>query len=150
MKLAEALIERADLQKRIDQLEERLQSNALVQDGEEPAEDPVVLLAELTTLSTSLEDLITRINLTNASASVDGKSLTALIAKRDCLTKRIRVLRRFLSAASQTAMRSRGSEIIVKSTVPVREMQKTVDDLSKSLRETDTAIQAANWSTDLL
>ncbi|MBQ3816352.1 MAG: DIP1984 family protein, partial [Clostridia bacterium] len=64
MKLAEALIERADLQKRIDQLEDRLQSNGLVQDGEEPAEDPVVLLAELTTLSTSLEDLITRINLT--------------------------------------------------------------------------------------
>ena len=150
MKLAEALIERADLQKRIDQLEDRLQNNALVQDGEEPAEDPVVLLAELTALSTSLEDLITRINLTNASASVDGKTLTALIAKRDCLTKRIRVLRRFLSAASQTAMRSRGSEIIVKSTVPVREMQKTVDDLSKSLRETDTAIQSANWSTDLL
>ena len=150
MKLAEALIERADLQKRIDQLEERLQSNALVQEGEEPAEDPVVLLAELTTLSTSLEELITRINLTNASATVDGKSLTALIARRDCLTKRIRVLRRFLSSASQTAMRSRGSEIIVKSTVPVREMQKNVDDLSKALRETDTAIQTANWSTDLL
>ena len=42
------------------------------------------------------------------------------------------------------------SEIIVKSTVSVRDLQKTVDDLSKSLRETDTAIQAANWSTDLL
>ena len=150
MKLAEALIERADLQKRIDQLEDRLQSNALVQDGEEPAEDPVVLLAELTTLSTSLEDLITRINLTNAQTTVEGKSLTALIAKRDCLTKRLRVLRHFLSAASSTAMRSRGTEIIVKSTVPVREMQKTVDDLAKALRETDTAIQAANWSADLL
>lgn len=150
MKLAEALIERADLQKRIDQLEDRLQSNALVQDGEEPAEDPVVLLAELTTLTASLEELITRINQTNASADVDGLTLTALIAKRDCLTKRLRVLRHFLSTASQTAMRSRGSEIIVKSTVSVRDLQKTVDDLSKSLRETDTAIQAANWSTDLL
>ena len=150
MKLAEALIERADLQKRIDQLEDRLQSNALVQDGEEPAEDPVVLLAELTTLTASLEELITRINQTNASAAVDGLTLTAFIAKRDCLTKRLRVLRHFLSTASQTAMRSRGSEIIVKSTVSVRDLQKTVDDLSKSLRETDTAIQAANWSTDLL
>ena len=150
MKLAEALIERADLQKRIDQLEDRLQSNALVQDGEEPAEDPVVLLAELTTLSTSLEDLITRINLTNAQTTVDGKSLTALIAKRDCLTKRRPVHRHVHTAASSTAMRSRGTEIIVKSTVPVREMQKTVDDLAKALRETDTAIQAANWSADLL
>ena len=150
MKLAEALIERADLQKRLDQLEERLSSNALVQDGEEPAEDPMALLAELVTVSASLEDLITRINLTNASVTVEGQTLTALISKRDVLTKRIRITRRFLNSASQTGMRSRGSEIILKSTVPVRELQKNLDELSKSLRETDTAIQAANWSNDLL
>ena len=150
MKLAEALIERADLQKRLDQLEDRLQSNALVQDGEEPAEDPVALMAEYVTVSVSLEELITRINLTNAGTDVNGLTLTALIAKRDCLQKRVRTMRRFLGTASQTAMRSRGSEIIVKSTVPVRELQKSVDDLSKTLRETDTAIQAANWSTELL
>ena len=150
MKLAEALIERADLQKRLDQLEERLSSNALVQDGEEPAEDPMALLAELVAVSASLEDLITRINLTNASVTVEGQTLTALISKRDVLTKRIRITRRFLNSASQTGMRSRGSEIILKSTVPVRELQKNLDELSKSLRETDTAIQAANWSNDLL
>ena len=150
MKLAEALIERADLQKRLDQLEERLSSNALVQDGEEPAEDPMALLAELVAVSASLEDIITRINLTNASVTVEGQTLTALISKRDVLTKRIRITRRFLNSASQTGMRSRGSEIILKSTVPVRELQKNLDELSKSLRETDTAIQAANWSNDLL
>ena len=150
MKLAEALIERSDLQKRLDQLEDRLGSNALVQDGEEPAEDPVALLAELLTLSASLEDLITRINLTNAAVTVDGQTLTALIAKRDVLTKRIRITRHFLDTASQTGMRSRGSEIILKSTVPVRELQKNLDELSKTLRETDTAIQAANWSNELL
>lgn len=150
MKLAEALIERSDLQKRLDQLEDRLGSNALVQDGEEPAEDPVSLLAELVTLSAALEDLITRINLTNAAVIVEGQTLTALIAKRDVLTKRIRITRHFLNTASQTGMRSRGSEIILKSTVPVRELQKNLDELSKTLRETDTAIQAANWSNDLL
>ena len=150
MKLAEALIERADLQKRLDQLEERLSSNALVQDGEEPAEDPMALLAELVTVSASLEDLITRINLTNASVTVEGQTLTALISKRDVLTKRIRIIRRFLNTTSQTGMRSRGAEIILKSTGPVRELQKNLDELSKSLRETDTAIQAANWSNDLL
>ena len=150
MKLAEALIERADLQKRLDQLEERLNNNALVQEGEEPAEDPVSLLAEMVAANASLEDLVTRINLTNAAVTVDGQTLTALIAKRDSLTRRVRITRRFLNAASQTGMRSRGSEIVLKSSVPVREMQKTVDELSKALRETDTAIQAANWSNDLL
>ncbi|MCD0167601.1 hypothetical protein IHN58_18320, partial [Deinococcus sp. 12RED42] len=44
MKLAEALIERADLQKRAAQLEERLVKNLLVQEGEAPAEDPQALL----------------------------------------------------------------------------------------------------------
>ena len=150
MKLAEALIERADLQKRLDQLEDRLRNNALVQEGEEPAEDPVSLLAELAAVTDSLEDLITRINLTNASAKVDGATLTSLIARRDVLKRRINMTRYFLQTASQTAMRSRGSEIVVKSTVPVRELQKAVDDLSKKLRETDTAIQAANWSVELL
>lgn len=47
MKLAEALQERADLQKRIDQLEARIQSSALVQEGETPPEDPLALAAPL-------------------------------------------------------------------------------------------------------
>ena len=47
MKLAEALHLRADLQKRIAQLGERLQANAKVQEGDEPSEDPALLLSEL-------------------------------------------------------------------------------------------------------
>ena len=46
MKLAEALSERADIQKRIQQLRSRLRRNALVQEGEKPAEDPHALLEE--------------------------------------------------------------------------------------------------------
>ena len=46
MKLAEALALRADLKKRIDQVECRLVLNAKVQEGEAPAEDPEALLAE--------------------------------------------------------------------------------------------------------
>ena len=45
MKLAEALNERADIQRRIAQLESRLIDNAKVQEGEEPAERPEDLLA---------------------------------------------------------------------------------------------------------
>ena len=150
MKLAEALIERSDLQKRLDQLEERLQANALVQEGEEPAEDPAVLLAELDTLTDQLTELITRINLTNAATLRDGAPITALIAKRDCLTRKTRVTRRFLNTASQTAMRSRGSEIKIRSTVSVRDIQSDMDALSKELRKVDTEIQAANWSVDLI
>ena len=47
MKLAEALQERADLNRKIEELRRRLGSNVLTQEGEPPAEDPAALLAEL-------------------------------------------------------------------------------------------------------
>ena len=65
MKLAEALILRADCQKRIQQLETRLVNNAMVQDGETPAEDPSQLRLELEDVSEQLLLLIKRINKTN-------------------------------------------------------------------------------------
>ena len=45
MKLANALAQRADLQRRMAQLGSRLMNNAKVQEGEQPAEDPKALLA---------------------------------------------------------------------------------------------------------
>ena len=47
MKLAEALNQRADLQKRIAQLRERLSNNVKVQEGDQPAENPEDLFKEL-------------------------------------------------------------------------------------------------------
>ena len=47
MKLAEALQERADLNKKIEQLRSRITSNALMQEGVLPVEDPEQLLKEL-------------------------------------------------------------------------------------------------------
>ena len=40
MKLAEALQERADLNRNIEQLRDRLSRNSLVQEGEQPGENP--------------------------------------------------------------------------------------------------------------
>ena len=47
MKLAEALQERADLNRKIQQLRNRLSLNVLTQEGERPSEDPNELLKEL-------------------------------------------------------------------------------------------------------
>ena len=140
MKIAEALIERADIQKRIEQLRDRLSNNALVQEGEEPAEDPTSRLCEL----------VARINLTNANTVSGGMTVTEMLSLRDCLAQKNDIMRDFLRAASQKWMRGRGSEIVVKSTVSVSELQKQVDDISKQLRELDTRIQGINWNTDLI
>ncbi len=40
LKMAEALILRADAQKRFEQLKQRLQQNARIQEGDTPAEAP--------------------------------------------------------------------------------------------------------------
>ena len=150
MKIAEALIERADIQKRISQLSVRLQNNALVQDGENPAENPSELLAELDRLVRRLCELVAQINLTNAKTEVDGMSVTEMLSLRDALSQKAEILRNFLNVASSKSMRNRGSEIVIKSTVSVSEIQKNVDGISKQLREIDTKIQGINWTTDLI
>ena len=149
MKLAEALIERATLKTRQEELRQRLAANALMQEGEEPAEDPALLLKELDENTEKLESLITRINLTNASRKKGGKTLTELLAKRETLAQHISVLHTLIESASQKTMRATRSEVKIRSTVNVSEIRKQADDLSEELRLLDTSIQSANWSIDL-
>ena len=149
MKLAEALSERADINKRIAQLSSRLAANAKVQEGELPAEDPAELLSELNALLDRLKRIITAINIKNAEAVDDeGVTLTELIAQRDCLRMKISIIRSFLGEASFTVSRGTRSEIIIKSTVDVRSSQADLDKLSKQLRELEMRLQRANWTID--
>ncbi|EMG30520.1 DIP1984 family protein [Campylobacter showae] len=150
MKLAEALILRADIQKRIEQLKSRLADNAKGQEGEKPSEEPKALLAELDALTGELERLIVRINLTNCTAKTDGKSLTELIAKRDVLTLKAGALRAFAQVAAQKIDAYSRSEIKILNTVDVAALQKQVDELAKQIRQLDTTLQGANWQTDLI
>ena len=140
MKLAEALQERADLNKKIQQLSQRLQNNALVQEGEEPLDESI----------DRLQELMAHINKTNCLTTDNGETLTDLIANRDTLNVRIRSYRDLITAASGAARRYSASEIKILSTVNVRFLQKKLDEMSKQLRETDNRIQALNWTTELL
>ena len=150
MKLAEALQERADLSARISILENRLMNNALVQEGEKPAEAPEELIAELDRCSEEMERLITAINLTNSSTVSDGMTVTGLIAKKDVLNRKLSIYRHFLMTASQTAQRATRSEIKILSTVNVREYQQKADGLAKRLRILENRIQQINWTTELI
>ncbi len=151
MKLANALSQRSELQTRIRQLEVRLNNNAQVQEGEQPAEDPMELLKELEADYARLEELVSAINRTNNSTRLeDGATLSDLLARRDCLKGRLSALRNFLSNASALVRRHSASEIKVKSTVNVRELQKQVDSLSRDLRQLEETIQEKNWTTELL
>lgn len=150
MKLAEALQERADLNRRIEQLRYRLSNNVLVQEGEKPLEDPAALLEELESSFTRLEWLIARINLTNCAVKVEGRSLTELIARRDVLSLRAEAYRRLVEEASQNTHRATRTEIKILSAVDVPALQRQADDASRELRLLDNTLQATNWAADLM
>lgn len=150
MKLATALTERAEVQRKINELETRLRNNAKVQDGERPSEEPSDLLNELNGALDRLEELMSRINLTNSRTEKNGITMTELLSRRDVLKKRVSVMRSFLDAASSRVDRYSKTEIKVLSTVDVADLQKKVDAASKKLRETDEIIQELNWTTELL
>ena len=150
MKLAEALQERADLNRRIEQLRYRLNNNVLVQEGEKPLEDPAALLEELESSFTRLEWLIARINLTNCAVKVEGRSLTELIARRDVLSLRAEAYRRLVEEASQNTHRATRTEIKILSAVDVPALQRQADDASPEQRLLDNTLQATNWTADLM
>lgn len=150
MKLAEALILRTDYQKRLEQLSQRLLRNAKVQEGDKPAEEPVVLLEEVERVSDELTRLIQRINATNSATPFDGNmTLSDALALRDILARKQGIYRELAAAATVTQDRYSKSEVKFKSTVEVAEIQKRADDLAKAYRELDARIQAANWTTEL-
>ncbi len=150
MKLAEALQERADLNRDIENLKVRLNSNSIVQENEKPAEEPKELLKELDSAIERLRELMERINRTNCLVESDGKSITQLIAKKDALKLRISAYKDLVFNASQTGKRARMTEIKLVSTVDVKKIQKEIDRLSRELRETDNMIQSLNWTTELM
>jgi len=151
MKLAEGLALRADIQKRIQRLRERLALSALVQESDEPPENPQELLAELDRLFEQLRDFIQRINRTNINASLEsGVTLTNALARRDVLKLRYGILQEVAKAASTTnSGRYSASEIRLIATVDVAALRRQADEVAQEYRELDTAIQEANWTTEL-
>ncbi len=150
MKLAEALIERADIQRKITVLRSRLQNNAQVQEGTEPNEKPADLIKELDENVKRLEYLISRINYTNATVKSDsGSTIADLIVKRDMLALKISAMNDLLRTASATVCRAMHTEIKILPAINVKSLQEKIDKLSKELRLTDTEIQSNNWLTEL-
>lgn len=151
MKLAEALSIRKDLQKRIQQLGQRLQNNVKVQEGDEPKEQPAELMAELDSCLTQLEGLIWRINATNMTTrNAEGRTLTELMAQKDMLTLRIGTLRSVFDTASAGQDRYSRSEIKMVTIVDVKALSRQIDEYSARLRKLDIDIQSLNFQTELI
>lgn len=150
MKLAEALSNRADLQRRISQLKGRLKDNAKVQEGDTPAEDVETLFLELDSCLEKQEKLVYQINYTNMQIMHNGENLTRMLAKRDSLSARVSLMREVLKHVTETETRYGRNEIRYIRTVDVANLRKDTDSYCKQLRELDNLIQSINWTVDLL
>lgn len=151
MRLAEALVQRADGQRKVAQLKQRLERVVKVQEGDVPAEDPHVLLSELHETIGNLSELVKKINKTNSFTDFsEGKTLADVLAERDRIMQERSALNEILEAASVRQDVFSRSEVRFYRTIEVSELQKKVDELSKSYRELDFKIQEKNWTVDLI
>ncbi len=151
MKLAEALSLRKDLHTRVNQLVARLQNNVVIQEGDEPGEDPKELLGELKRSVNQLEYYIFKINATNMQVTNEkGESLTKLLAEREALNMYINGLRNTITAATNIGTRYSRSEIKMVATIDVKVLRKRIDELSKKYRLLDMEIQSLNFKYDLV
>jgi hypothetical protein len=151
MKLAEALLLRADLQKKIASLRERIVQNAVVQEGDEPHEPPDELLKQAFGTLADLEKLIAKINAANlVSKLADGRSLMEAVARRDTLMAEHSLLLAAIAGCRKEPDRYGMREIKWVATLEVAKLQKQADDLAKRLRELNGLIQQANWAAEIV
>ena len=151
MKLAEALLERKTLALKVQELTNRATQNALVQEGDSPAEAPLELLRELRETAGALGDLIRKINATNNAATLEnGETISAAIVRRDVLDMEIRAMQGVLGAANVQNTRFSRNEIKFVAVVDAAQLRRELDEIAKTRRELDAAIQALNWTTELL
>lgn len=151
MKLAEALILRADIIAKISDLKTRLINNSRYQEGAEVVETPESLFEQLNACFPQLEKIIERINRTNSSTLIGKKTIAELIVEKDCIAKKHKIYKEFCDSASgENAKRYSRSEIIERPSTDIPTVRKQVDLLAKQYRELDNKLQAANWNTDLV
>lgn len=148
MKLAEGLLLRADLKKKIEQLENRIRPILIIVEGKRPQEDPVKLLAQLRNTIQEYEDIVVRINNTNNITKIEGHgTLMNVLAKRDTLKLLSEKLRNIRQAAQIT---NPSYNYNVHSTLDIHSLQIEIDQTGRQFREIDTIIQEINWLTELV
>jgi len=151
MKIAEALISKADQKERLYQLKERLMVNCKIQEGDEPSEDPKDLLREIESVLENYEEMTRRITKTNSKTNFSGETTLAdALSKKEIIKLEHKMLSEVLKESSVSENRYSRSEIKFISTLDIKALRKKIDNLAKEYRTLDTEIQKINWQTELL
>ena len=146
MKLAEGLLLRADLQKKIVQMVNRITPVIKITQGKSPQEDSIKLMAQMRKAIQVFEAIVVRINKTNIGTSLpDGRNLMGALAHRDALKTMVTHLR----TIRQTAQISNHDYNNTRTTIKIKQLQSEIDQVGRAFRELDSQIQELNWLTEL-
>ncbi len=150
MKIAEALMLRGDMQKKLASLRERIGQNAVVQEGDKPHENASTLIKEAFSVIEELETLVVKINQANSRTKLpNGSTLAESIASRDRLAQQHSLIQHALATSHKEPDRYSISEIKWVATLKVSDLQKKAEDLAKQIREMNAVIQETNWNSAL-
>ena len=156
MKLAEALLLRADRNRTFEQLRARIAASARYQEGEQPPENANDLIAACSAVLDELERLVRQINQTNAGTLMpDGRTVTDALAERDVLRLRYSLLTSAADAASGSGqrgimMRATRSELKVVTDLDISDLRQRAAEAARRTRELDAQIQQVKWTTELV
>ena len=144
--LAEALNERADAQRRLADLKQRIGDNARVHENGRPAEDPQALLHQAIEVNERIRSLGVAVMITDTATRLpDGTTVTEALAQRKALSRRMRLIAGAADRASDSLSRL-GRETAL---LDVAALRAEADRLAAQRRALDVEIQRVNWTTEL-
>ncbi len=151
MKLAMALMERADIQTKLNMLQNKVFNNLKIQEGDQMIEDPNELMDEYEALNNRLIKLIQQINKTNSMMYIEEYDITIAeaIVKKEQLLSLKRMYDDVIESATSYQTRISRTEIKYINVVNVKELQKKSDLIAKEYRLLDAKVQETNWITEL-
>lgn len=151
MKLAEALVLRADLQKKLENLKKRLANSVRKLDDIQVIEDPAALKLEADESITVLYSLIDLIYRTNQSVILPSRqSMVTVLAKRDELVERRKLLDYIINKSLLDSGLYFNEHGKWQPAIDISAYQKQMDDIAMQIRRLNLDIQQTNWQVDLV
>lgn len=149
MKLAEALLERRDLQNKLLGLKNTMISQSLIEEGDKLEVSMDELLKEYHIVNVQLEKIIVGIHEKNQTVIVleTKETLQATLEKREGYRREYDVYQEIIST-QQDQRRFARNEIKMVPSFSQKELTEKLNELAKKIRQVDALIQQTNWRED--
>ncbi len=149
MKLAEALLERRDLQNKLLGLKNTMISQSLIEEGDKLEVSMDELLKEYHIVNVQLEKIIVGIHEKNQTVIVleTKETLQATLEKREGYRREYDVYQQIIST-QQDQRRFARNEIKMVPSFSQKELTEKLNELAKKIRQVDALIQQTNWRED--